>query len=485
MPRIFVANIDNESMRADDRFLTDEFSLLSAFSAGHIAWLAQPGDIVVLPRDLSQPFKDYMARVLGYAPGAVAFVAPEWGDRHFRPLGAQELLRADVVEQLAHHTCNRSDWSLYPYCNERGVQQLARALGIAGYPNVQPFVEQGGAELLNDKRVFRSLAAGRGIPIAEGAVCNTLGELERAVETLIGITGAVIVKQDRHSGGMGNLIISRTPDISGQGALQVYVISEEASLDELSQLVWGRLAYLERASLVVEAYYPVISAVTAEFQINSRRNHVDFLNCGEVRQAPIMNGLIMPMALTPYRSASFIAGATELARLYCDLGYEGLINVDGIVTTDGELVFNEVNGRVGGCSHIHHIMQVIAGPHYGDNMVVASHGRTVSLDLDQVLRILEARGLSFNATSSTGIVLTAEDLAGDGSLEYLSIAPTREAAFHLETEFESVLIAEGYEQKRGGIEHLANIVAHLTGGRTPAAEKQDQQPVTGGKTQSI
>ena len=64
-------------------------------------------------------------------------------------------------------------------------------------------------------------------------------------------------------------------------------------------------------------------------------NAVTFLNCGEVRQAPILSGLIMPSAVPPYQLASFIAGATELARLCCDLGYDGLVNIDGIVTTSG------------------------------------------------------------------------------------------------------------------------------------------------------
>jgi hypothetical protein len=465
MPRILVANIDNENMLADERAFTKEFCLASSLTAGRMSWFARPGDVVVLPRDLSPAFKTYMARLMGHAPESVSFVLPEWGDRQFRPLGSHELLRLGVVEQLSHRIDNPHDWSLYPYCYERGIHLLAEALGLDENREARPFMKQGGAELLNDKRVFRSVAAGRNIAIAEGTVCAMPRDLVRAVGALIDVTGAVIIKQDRHSGGLGNLIISKTPEISGQGAMQIYLIGPEAPLPEVAQTVWDRLAYEEHTPLIVEAYYAIAAAVTAEFHIDSERNGVTFMNCGEVRQAPILSGLIMPLALPPYQSAAFIAGATELARLYCDMGYDGLINVDGIVTADGALIYNEVNGRVGGCSHIHHILEAVAGPSYGDTLVTASHSRTVLLSLERVLEILAERNLGFDAALGRGIILTAEDTAGSGFLEYLSVAPTREEALQVETAFESILISEGYEERRGGVEHLANIVAHLTAGR--------------------
>ncbi len=489
MPQILVANIDNENMLADERAFTEDFCLSSSLTAGRMTWFAQPGDIVVLPRDLSPDFKAYMARLMGRPADSVTFITPDWGSQQLRPLGSQELLRPELIGQLTWHMKNPTGWSLYPYCYERGVQHLAEVLGLGRDKGARPFMRQGGAELLNDKRIFRSLAAGRGISIAEGAVCSKLRDLQKSVVALLPRTGAVIVKQDRHSGGLGNLIISQVPNVSGQGAMQVYLVDDQAPVDAVCRVVWERLAYLDRAPLIVEAYYPVTAAVTAEFRIDPKRNAISFLNCGEVRQAPILSGLIMPLSLPPYQSAAFVSGAAELARLYCDLGYDGLVNIDGIVTDRGQVIYNEVNGRVGGCSHIHHIMETLAGPGYGDRLVVASHSRTVSLSLNRVLEILDARQLAFNATSGRGVVLTAEDTSGSGFLEYLSVAPSRDEAMRVETEFESVLIAEGYEETRGGVEHLANIVAHLTGGRPdhlPDATSPDmeQRQKAGGKARA-
>src|SRR5262245_21871520 len=76
MPRILVSNIDNEGMLADERAFTDAFCRASSITATRMAWFAEPGDIVVGPRDLSTDLKLYIARTMGYTPGAITFVTP-------------------------------------------------------------------------------------------------------------------------------------------------------------------------------------------------------------------------------------------------------------------------------------------------------------------------------------------------------------------------------------------------------------------------
>ena len=481
MARILVANIDNENMLADERAFTPDFRRSSSITAGRMAWFAEPGDIVVVPRDLSTDFKDYMARVRGYAPGAVTYVTPDWAGAPFRPLGTQELLRRGLPERLQRLMRGRGDWSLLAYCHERGAQLLAEALGIEATGGRRGFLREGGAELLNDKRVFRSLAAGRGVPIAEGLVCGDPGALEAGIRTLIDRTGAVIVKQDRHSGGLGNLIVRRDGGTGSLGATDVIGISNTTAIADAASTVWSRLAYLERVPLVVEAYYHVTAVVTAEFHVDAGANAIRFLNCGEVRQAPILSGLIMPWSLSSYTGGAFIAAATELARLTCDLGYGGLINVDGIVTGDGAIVINEFNGRIGGCSHIHHILQAIAGEGYGERLVVASHSRDTAAGFSQIVDILAQRRLGFDPETGRGIILTAEDCAESGFIEYLSVAPTRSEAFQLEAAFEMLLAGLGAAAP--GVGHLANILAHLPAIEgTPPTEAGRKATALRGKT---
>ncbi len=471
MPRILISNIDNESMMADERALTPDFCRASSITAGRMAWFAEAGDIVVLPRDLSPQLKVYIARTMGYEPGSVTYLTPDWGSSHCRPIRAHELLHTGLAERLQRLIGDPGNWTLYPYCYERSTQQFAERLGLDGERDVRPFVKQGGAELLNDKRVFRSVAAGRGVSIAEGAVCATQWQLEECVGAMIDVTGAIIIKQDRHSGGFGNLIVSRTAADGMPGAPEVLVAKDESQIRDQSRIAWTRLAYAERAPLIVEVYYPVSSVVTAEFKVEAADNAVTFLNCGEVRQAPILSGLIMPSAVPPYQLASFISDATELARLCCDLGYDGLVNIDGIVTTDGRVIINEFNGRIGGCSHIHHILERAAGPRYGDELVVVSHSRKISLSIDQAFGLLEGSKLAFDRDEGRGIIVTGEDAAGSGHLEYLSIAPSRAEAMRLEAEFESMFGSDVDAHSDTGIEHLAKILSHMPPVRQNEVEK--------------
>jgi hypothetical protein len=471
MARILVANIDNENMLADERAFTPEFCRASAVTAGRMAWFAEPGDIVVLPRDLSPHFKAYMARVKGHMPGAITFVTPDWSGGPNRPLGADELLRRGLPERLTRLMRGRRDWSLLAYCHERGAELLAEALDIPPEHAARPFLRQGGAELLNDKRVFRSLAAGRGIAIAEGVVCADPRSLEAGIQSLIDRTGTVIIKQDRHSGGLGNLIVSRVPGFAGPGAREIISLDNSTTISEAARAAWAHLAYLPQTPLVVEAYYAVRAVVTAEFRIDGANNAVQFLNCGEVRQAPILSGIIMPWSLQGYDAARFIAGATELARLTCDLGYDGLINIDGIVTAEGGVLYNEFNGRIGGCSHIHHILEAAAGPDYGADLVSASHSRDVAVGFARIQEALAARHLGFERRRRRGVIFTAEDCVGSGFLEYLSIAPSRGEALRLEAEFEALLdeLADTAARPPAprapspsvGVVHLSNILDHL------------------------
>jgi hypothetical protein len=236
---------------------------------------------------------------------------------------------------------------------------------------------------------------------------------------MIDMTGAVIVKQDRHSGGFGNLIVSRTAATAALGAPEVLVAQDESQIRDQSRIAWTRLAYAERAPLIVEAYYPVTACLTAEFKVDTAANAVTFLNCGEVRQAPILSGLIMPSAVPPYQLASFIADATELARLCCDLGYDGLVNIDGIVTSSGTVIINEFNGRIGGCSHIHRVLESMVGPRYGDQLVTSRTPQGCHVDRPGVRRSINT---SWRSTAPPVAHVVTEDTADSGHLEYLDRA---------------------------------------------------------------
>jgi hypothetical protein len=443
MPQIHIANIDNENMVADRSAIDFSFRSVSAMCARRMAWFAEPGDIVVLPNDLSDEMKGYIGCWMGVPPESVSYVFPDFPKEEMRPLGAAELSHPSLLQRLKDAKSGRTDWKLRPYYHDRTIRRLARDLSIEECrgDRFQPFLRDGGAEILNDKGTFRNLAAGRGISLAAGEVCKSADELAGAVAGLIRETGAVIIKQNRHSGAEGNIIVSLSEDVGTQGALRLVFLDSSNSIPEEVEKLWRDLAYDGQGTVVVESYYPVQAILYAEYDVDPALNCVRFLNWGEQRMEPIFMGFVIPPDIPAFAAAEFVAGATELARITCDLGFAGLMDVDGIVTADGHVIFNEINARSGGCSHIHRIASKLLGRDYGDRSVIVSHNRVTVSNPHAVRSLL--RGASgefgFDRETRTGIVITSEDLAISGMVEFMAIAPTKEEAVIIEQSFEAAI----------------------------------------------
>jgi hypothetical protein len=224
--------------------------------------------------------------------------------------------------------------------------------------------------------------------------------------------------------------VTRVRGISGQGASDVFAFVGDGA-DALGK-IWERLGY-DGASLVVEAYYPVQKILYAEFLIERATSSVRFRNWGSPRMNPGCFGLLIPPStVSPFLSARFIAGATEVARIACELGFDGLLDVDGIVTTQGDVIFNEVNGRTGGCSHVHAICEKLLGPGYGDHTVVATSNEVKTRSLSKLMSRLREMDLAFDRQTQKGVVVTAEDSDKSGRLEVLSIGRSEAEVLELE-----------------------------------------------------
>ncbi|MFM9843183.1 MAG: hypothetical protein ACKVOI_09485 [Dongiaceae bacterium] len=438
-PQIVVANVDNENMMADPSGLTPEFCAGSALIAQRMLWFAEPGDIVLLPSPPSVAMKRYLAGWKHCDPDEIRILSPDPGNHGPLPLGAQNLLQPRFVNKVRGLMGNRRDWVMAPYLCDRAVIALSQELGLPDSALITPFAHEGGCEMLNDKRAFRGLAAGRGIPLASGEIVASRDELDRAVLRLIGVTDAVIIKQDRHSGAEGNLVLSRRRDICGEGALEAIYAEDAPAMRKSVAAIWKRLAYHDRAPLIVEVYHPSSVSLYAEFAVDPRRRAVELLNWGEQRMEPVFTGFVIPPSLPAFQGARFVSGATELARISCDLGMAGRLSVDGVITPDGDLVFNEINGRIGGCSQVHHIASLLLGPGYGDNSVIATHHRVPAPLIDEVIDITIEEGLQFDLAERRGIVVMAEDTQQLGVLDFLAIAPRKEEALIIEDRFESLI----------------------------------------------
>lgn len=439
MPKIIIANNDNPTMYADHGVFEPDFVSQIGRISARALWFAEAGDILVLPQMLSKALLDYAARIQRRGPDSVRVIGADIPDIDVRGLSRDDLLHPDMVAEIKTAMADCAGWSLLFYNATHDAKDLADALGLGHCEAVRPFIAEGGAELLNDKRMFRNLAAGRGIPLAPGITTNGRAELERAIAKYLPMTATVIIKQDRHQGGLGNLIVSRRANGPTLGAVDALVVGRDGTLPEICNAVWQRLGVHDQSMLIVESYCSPAIVFTSEFLCTPSKSRVEFLNWGQLRQAPTFDGLIMPPMAPPYLGARFIAGATEVARLCTDLGYDGLVNIDGLATEDGQIIFNEFNGRLGACSHMHRIAETVAGPDYGDRLVMTSFTMEYGC-IERAFEILDGHNMGFKKDLDGGIVIGFGWPAEHRSqLEIITLAPDADRAVQIEQRFIGLL----------------------------------------------
>lgn len=457
MPKIIVANNDNPDVFADHRVFTPDFNASIDRVAARMLWFAEAGDILVINRRPAESLLRHVAMMQGRPLHSLTMVCLDECGFDLRSLGEDALMSETVLANVRRAMAGRGPWTVQFYWNGREVGAFTRRLGLQD-DAARSFLAEAGVDIINDKRLFRTLAAARGIPLAEGAAVTGRAALGRALPALIGVTGSVIVKLDRHQGGLGNVIVTRGPDGPRLGAAHRFVCSGN-SLEAAADFAWSHLGHDPKAVLVVEAYHEAAAILTSEFMCRPSLQSVEFLNWGQLRQAPIFSGLVMPPSVPAMTGGKFVAGATEIARLAVDLGFHGLINIDGIVTAGGQVIYNEWNGRVGACSHMHLIAERLAGRNYG-GLVMASRKVEPAGDIDAALDLIDNLGIGYRPATREGMVVSYGGASGDRELEIVTLAADLPRLTWLEDRFD-----KGWARDAGD---------RLTDGKIPFAREASQ-----------
>ena len=124
--------------------------------------------------------------------------------------------------------------------------------------------------------------------------------------------------------------------------------------------------------------------------------------------------------------------ATNLCREAGDRGFTGYMNVDSIVTEDGQVLFTEVNGRMGDCTHIDYLARALVGDDYNRSRVVLTRNWVQASSFGGTLKALDEAGVLFDHESRTGVVIPIEDVDRSGTLDYMVIGRDAGHAHELE-----------------------------------------------------
>ncbi|MET9697813.1 peptide ligase PGM1-related protein [Streptomyces sp. NPDC006529] len=144
---------------------------------------------------------------------------------------------------------------------------------------------------------------------------------------------------------------------------------------------------------------------------------------------PIWNGFVMPAQdLSAQVLETISLHALRLAGAMSSFGYRGLVNIDAIVAPNGRVWFNEVNARLGGCTHLHHLATALLGPQWERHHVLVAHNDLSVTSVPRLLEALNESGSAFNPATGTGVVITADDTLNCGTVEYAALAPDLDTA---------------------------------------------------------
>lgn len=382
-----------------------------------LVWFAHDGDVVVLPDEPDQRFLNYATSFTGVNPESLRILVPPAGHHAGRLLDPEGLTSAEFLRTVrgvlgkAGLDQVNEIFALWPSAH---VSRFAAALGVEDrFPGAR-FFSQSGGELGNNKATFRALATGAGIPIPAGAVCRSWSEAAAATVDLLASSGAVVVKQAHNGAGVGNQLVLRDASLASDrvGARHLHQL-DNGGLDAIEAYWsqrWDWASAQSRFPVVIEEFMPHTASVYSEhYAADDGTRPTEMGTLHYVRRR--LSHQVVPLrGVDQNVREQLLRGGTRLAEAYRAFGYRGHLSADAIMTTDGRVVFTEVNAQVSGSLHIykviaHHIVGVTTAP---ERSVVEYHvpPTWAVADFETFLAAVDELGCAYDPDTRTGLIVS-------------------------------------------------------------------------------
>lgn len=402
MPRLLVAN-DIEELLVNATAMQRKGL---GWWSQRLLWFMQDSDILVLPEQPDPVYLEYVARITGTRLDTVRIVIPP-ADRHGTESVSPERLRDPALKEAVERAIDgRAVDAIVPLCPSTGVAALARSLRLEHVLPGAAFMSQGGGSLANSKVVFRQIAAGSRVPIAEGGVASEPWEAEALIAGMFARGYSVMVKRDFDQGCKGNEVLSPQEGVEPLGARRGHVLSGATAITSYLSENWSWLTNGGRHRVVVERYHPQSRALFAEFDLSDRG--VTLAGHGELFAVPMPDGQNIPVQhASSHAIGELVDAGHRLSEALRAMGYRGVVSADAILTPDGEILFTEHNGRITGSTHIYAVVGArVVGPEAARHRVFVNREGWTAPSLQVAIERLDTAGLAYDPAAKTGVILT-------------------------------------------------------------------------------
>jgi len=434
MPTLFLANADTEAMVADPRNLDKHFRQFSAGTSRRHLWMMSPGDAIVLPSLARSEHIHYIEDMCQYDRGSLRVLHIDGDHQNPYPLDIENLSAKELIDQLQAIGFERGNWSVEPYIADQVAFHFSKLIDVPirfgdfGTPVCEA------ADVFNDKRVFRALAAGLNVPTAPGCTCASLAQLTSALAELTPATGSVIVKLDRHSGTAGNVLVTTRDIQNAPGAHKIHRVSAGHGYEEIARTIYAELSRSQNSFFVVESYYHSALSVGVHYLVGN--DGITLNGVCDMRLLPSYAGMFWPSSLSEFVVHKLLAEGQKLAYEVGRLGHRGPVSIDAIVCPDDKIMISEINARHGGFSMAKAVIEKIVVQAYPVGRVMATRlNLTSQLDFKTILALLDEDSLGFSRTTGKGVIVYLEDLENTKHIEIFSVAESREELENFENRF--------------------------------------------------
>jgi len=410
-------------------------------------WTLRDNDILVTAVPVPQHMVHYACQSLGLNATSLRLLAPAQHPSFF----LFDNVQADeqTSTELQREIKKRSRLTLQPFLLDQRALAFARAhnLPIAYYETTDPHapVFDAVVELIynfNRKSFFRSTCQSLSIPVPAGITIETPRQLREAVYTLFTSYEVVIVKRDRGSNGFGHVTLQR----QGTGL--------EDALRTLA-------ATLPNTPVVVEEFFPVRWVPSFEYLVTARGPELLYacdmrcVNCAWVGMT------IPPIDMPNDLIKAMDASGMRFAQHVYELGYRGVLDLDGIATAAGRWAFTETNFRTTGGTHMHIILSRLLGKDYLTHSWCAADNLVANgISFAHLKAAMDEQGLTFNPECRAGVVITADGTLTDRKLRYLVMGRPIASVLAMERQLRAIAQTQGAPDGNWGV--AKPMMAHAT-----------------------
>ena len=299
-------------------------------------WLTKPHDIVFLPHDLDSGFLEHIRLILGHTPEIFKVPlenADKITDSILYKVQSGLLKLPERVRYLATHGTS---------CYE---EKLAEELGVE-LATPQANI----CRRVNSKIYSRKIAGEEGILQPVGCFSESVGDL-----------GEVFKKASYYLS-EGPIVIKEAYGVSGKGLIVVNSISRLQRLFNLLQR--SALKNKGHAKFCVEQWVNKATDINYQFHVDENGiSSFDFVK-EAITQQGVHLGHIYPSRIEKEQYSLLQSTAEILAERLSKDGFRGVVGVDALITTEGELYpLIEINARLNMSSYQEPIRRNLGAEH--------------------------------------------------------------------------------------------------------------------------